>query len=311
MDRLTTGIKALDKTLKGGFVRSKPAGIYGVTDIGKSLLVAQLSFYFSREGKVLWVDTELDLDEETWEWYESMFTKRWSDAKPSNIKVLQVANAFEFARYLSMDLRIEQSKSRVTANIMFPKRIDSKPAKSSELDISSITYSKMWKELSKGGYVAVFIDSISKLLKDVISSQTQNLPARATIIQKWLGFAFITMSKEFEVPIISIHHGSVNPQNKYDFGKPWGGQDVFFNTKQVVGILMGTKEQQKHMGIPDDKITSGELMLRRFIRARSAPRDLPYRYGVLIKYNYGYVDPEDLGYKPYEERAVWNPATER
>jgi len=285
----STGLAALDKVLRGGIAISKPVAVYGDTAIGKSTLCMQLAFWFSRFGKVLYFDTEAFLDDETWDFYEEQFCNRWKDAKPENIEVILVTSAFEYARYWGMDIKVEQSEKKTTAQVMFPKRIQGdRVVKKSEMDISWLKYSWVWKKVSSvKDYQIIIVDSLSMMLKDLISSQTQNLPARATIVQKLLA-AGRELSRALKIPVLTTHHASINPQDPRDLGKPYGGKDIFYYNKQIVGIIHPTKELNEKYN-PNK---SDDIYVKRLVRARSTPPGKRIIVPVILKWGVGFIDVE-------------------
>ena len=93
----------------------------------------------------------------------------------------------------------------------------------------------------------LLIDSITMPIKESVGNETQNLPARAAIIQRLYGRLY-QLAKTYNLLVVVNHHLSVNPMpigHAKDLGTIYGGYPVLYNSKYVLQILSGTSALKK------------------------------------------------------------------
>ena len=90
------------------------------------------------------------------------------------------------------------------------------------------------------------IDSFTMPIKRVFGSGTQNLPARAALINA-LFARLEEISSILEIPIFVTHHVGKSPINPYDPYKPYGGSALLYNLKHILLILHGEKADQRRI----------------------------------------------------------------
>jgi RecA/RadA recombinase len=84
----------------------------------------------------------------------------------------------------------------------------------------------------------VIVDSITKPIKDSIGANTQNLPARAQLMERLFGKLF-EIATRHDIAMIVTHHATVNPVTPFgrDFGKIWGGDSTMYNSKYAIEFI--------------------------------------------------------------------------
>lgn len=282
---VSTGCKALDQMMGGkGVPMGSPMGIYGLFNIGKSVLSTQIATRFAAEGyDVIYIDTEAfyQLDED-WDRIYGWFENRWdldSDVE-SRIHRVQRRDIFQLGRYFGIEFQITQENARVSAMAKFPKRWTKKDTKRTNQSASWIKYADIYKELE--GYDnpgLIVMDSITVPIKSKIASVTQNFPARSSMIQTLLDTTLV-LTREFNIGMVITNHGVKNPMG---YGvNPWGGGDMIYFIKRWIGLLNGLKA---------DRDTYGE-QYRRAYRYRW-PGYMNAVSGALIKKDTGYVDLDE------------------
>lgn len=250
MTVISTGCAPIDRILNGGVPFGTPMGIYGIKNIGKSILCTQIAAKFAAQGyDVVYLDTEAfyQLDEDfdrIYGWFED----RWnlSSSVKDKIQIKQIRDLFALGRYFGMEIQLTQESQRISAMVKFPKKWGSEATKSTHQDRNWITYSECYREfkkLKKPGLI--ILDSITVPLKSKISSTTQNFPARASLIQTLLDGALV-FSNEFNIAFILTNHGTKNPMG---YGvQPWGGDNMIYYVKRWMGLLDGLKADREAFG---------------------------------------------------------------
>lgn len=250
MTKISTGCVSIDRIINGGVPLGTPIGIYGLQNIGKSILATQIAARFAQEGyDVIYIDTESFYQlQEDWDRIFGWFEHRWdldSDVK-DKIEVIQLRDLFALGKFFGIEFQLIQEQARVSAMAKFPKKWGSKATKVTHQSQDWITYSKAYKDLGKCEKPGlVIIDSITVPLKSKISSVTQNFPARASVIQTLLDTALV-VANEFNVSFLITNHGTKNPMG---YGvQPWGGGNMIYYIKRWIGIMSGLKPDRELFG---------------------------------------------------------------
>ena len=124
---ISTGCKSLDAIMGGqGVTMGSPCGMYGMFNIGKSILATQIAARFAAEGyDVTYIDTEafyqLDSDfDRIFGWFEN----RWDldSSVKDRVTVLQKRDLFALGRYFGVEFQVIQENARVSAMAKFPKK---------------------------------------------------------------------------------------------------------------------------------------------------------------------------------------------
>jgi len=224
----SSGIKELDE------LAPIPAGIIGVigpSKVGKTMFVSQMLYKISADTKkpALYVDTEGFYTVEAIARSESIFTKRFGqDARSEFIQLRTLESLMSF---LGLSITLEAKEKKMEATIMFTSPAEETPAL------------KMAEFLDAS---AMAIDSFTMPIKRVFGSGTQNLPARAALINGM--FARLEeISTILEIPIFITHHVGKSPINPYDPYKPYGGASLMYNLKHILLILPGKDSEERRV----------------------------------------------------------------
>lgn len=281
-DKISFGCKAIDDLFKGGIKRNKPFCIFGRSMIGKTWMCMQIATYFTTydKRKVLYLNTEADFDGEEFDRLAGYFKDRWNTVDIDRIEVKDLRDVWELGEYFGMQVEIYQSEKRTEVVIKYPKR-KGRDVKTSSKMRDWWKYSPFFNDVQSGKYGLIILDSLSLPIKTEIGRGTQNLPARATLQSPLLG-TLLTLSGKYHVPTIFTVHASVNPQGK-SWDKPFGGDDIKFYTKYIMGILPPVKSE-----IPS-KYQNLWQRFRRIWRFRYGFLEQKMILVVLAK-DYGYVD---------------------
>jgi RecA/RadA recombinase len=296
MEKIKTGCISVDDMLLGGVSVGKPIGIYGLYDCGKTWLVTQTGFSSTRPKKdgglgkdTLYLDTEAFYDDETFATFFTYFQRRWGlqEANADMFHIKNIQDVYHLGRFFGMEFQIIQEEKRTVAVVKYPKKrsatrnLTSKATKSTTQDEAWILRSPIYELLSKGNYGLVILDSITVPVKSVIPVATQNLSARASILQPLLS-AIKFLSREFDVGFMVTNHGvGAKGSGAMFFGsaKPWAESVMLYYVKRWMGILMPLSEMRKQYG----------ERARRVLRYRYPGQD---RHMGIVKLekNVGYID---------------------
>ena len=296
---LSTGVKALDDLMCGGVPLGVPSLLYGIPNLGKTWLCFQLACMCTRDPKngglgkpVLYLDTESFFTEDVFNMYYSYFKKRWPDLPDkANIDLVRVPSIFEFGKMFGIQISIKQSESKVSVSTKFPTDRQSKLAGNKGEDVKEtvqsgdwLKSSEVWKGFEKKGYGLLIIDSLTIPIKSVIPSETQNFPARSSILGQLLGTMY-EIAHEFNSAILITDHITRNPMSPgyvYGVGEAWGGQIVTYYVKNQFGLYHALKDQREKAGLDGNR-------LRRVDRHRMPGKEQQI-ITVMLAHDKGYTD---------------------
>jgi len=229
---ILTDCVTIDSLMGNGFPQGTTIAVYAESGIGKTILSAQLALSCMKNLKqdVIVIETEGNRYQDYLELLLK-FKNRWGLTKEEIIERLhfyQIVSGFEdktkampeLLELVGYTAKIEQSKKGDKYSITFT---ECKP----KLKVS---------DLKKSGLLVV--DSLTEPLKSTIGHKSQNLPARSELISR-LFARLISIAIEYELAVVLNHHSSINPMNLFgrDFGKPYGGDEVLYNSKYILCII--------------------------------------------------------------------------
>jgi len=293
---LSSGTKALDNLMGGGFRVGKLHTLYGEYKIGKSVLGLQTSCMCTRDIKygglnkpALIIDSELFWDSESFKQWYSWFKDRWPDlsSKPK-VDIIQYEDIFQVARELGFAIVIQRKEAKTEPIIRFPRKRE-KPG-----EITKHTYqredwleiSPLWKRIERKDYGLVIIDSFSVLFKDVFESLQQNFPGRASAERVFLSGLRALSGRKNLVTIIICHESAK---------KPWGGESIPYYAKSIVGLFQADKLTKQRYGDTEVLEKKGKIStwqrVRKFYRFRHPTLPDGAEVPVVLKLNTGFVDP--------------------
>lgn len=258
-----TDVKVLDELTDGGFPERRVSGVFGLPNIGKSLLLNQVAMKAISKGKsVLYVLTPSEYDSLN---ISKIFFKRFNTDKLPDTYNIQ--NAMDFGRMFDMDISIDRSKDKTSVQIRDLKR---------RKNTAEFSY----KDFEN--YDLVIVDSFSEMLKLSIVMELQNLGARSTIETQLFGKMTECMN-DCKTTFILVHHASQNPMVIFDSQTPFGGPVLMYLSKYLLLIK----------GPTSDQFTKYGRNAKRVQRYRWTGKMLSDFVPVLVKENYGYVDVEE------------------
>ena len=300
-NKLSTGCQTIDDLMDGGFPLGAPALIYAIPNLGKTWLCFQTACMCTRDPKngglgrpVLYLDTESFFSEETFQRLYGYFQKRWPDLpKEPMIEIQQVPSIFELGTAFGMEIQIVQEESRTSALIKFPtdrqvkiaegKAEGKREVKETFQSTGWLKTSPLWKSFEDKKYGMLAIDSITVPLKTSIPKSTQNLPARGSILNAILGVLY-PYAQGFNCSILVTDHltrSPMNPMYQYGLGEPWGGSDIIYYIKYVLGLFPPKKNDR-------ESIDQG-YRLKQVFRNRYPGLDSKTVLAMLAK-DQGYID---------------------
>ena len=124
------------------------------------------------------------------------------------------------------------------------------------------------------------------------STSTQNFPARTSVLRMLLGASY-PLAQRYDVAFLITDHITTNPMSpgyKYGIGDPWGGQNVVYYVKYILGLYKPLKDQVKQYAPEGHRI-------RRFQRYRFPGQDQE-TVAVMLAKDKGYVDLPRGGAQP-------------
>ena len=273
-----TGCMTLDSMMGNGFPQGTTTAIYAESGRGKTILSAQLALSCIKNlgQDVIILETEGNREQDYLELL-GRFKDRWgltdADIK-KHLHFYSVISSFDnkskamidLLNMVGYDVEIDQSKKGDKYSITFN---ECKPKlKQSDLETSGL----------------LIVDSLTEPIKATIGHKSQNLPARSELISRMFS-RLISIATNYEICVVINHHASINPLQMFgrDFGKPYGGDEVLYNSKYIVCIVDSDMAARAKYG----------KSARRFFLLKH-----PYNptvgelFPVNLKPDYGYTDDE-------------------
>jgi len=273
-----TGCSTIDLLLGNGIPQGTITAIYAESGIGKTILGAQLVLAeISQLGKdVIVIETEGNREEDYLE-ILYRFKDRWG------LTESEIRKHLHFYPVISDFM----GESRAMIDLLKMVGYDAIIEQSKKGDKYSITFKECKpklkeKDLSNSGLL--IIDSLTEPLKATIGHKSQNLPARSELISRFF-YKLISLGYNYGLAVLIIHHASVNPMQVYgrDFGKPYGGDEVLYNSKYILAIIDSDMTARAKYGK-----TARRVML---LKHPYNP-DTGELYPINLKKDYGFTDEE-------------------
>lgn len=191
-----TWIESVDDLLGGGIPRAAVAFLVGPTKVGKTWFCIQLAFQCAMNGvNVLYIDTEGMFNrQDGFGAFEKHLRSRfkYEGNLSEHLFFMQQSELKDVGKLFGYAIYINKSGRKVEPIVNQEYDLDDTPiynfCKQNKIDI-------------------VIFDSLSDMLKGEMSSDTQNLPARSTIINK-LYPSFEKIARDRDLAFIIINHAS-------------------------------------------------------------------------------------------------------
>lgn len=288
-EKLETGCKTIDLLLGGGLPYGIVTSVVSEPNIGKTKLGLQCALANIAKGyKSLIIDTEGEKFEDHLA-IMTKFGKRWNLSEDDIKKNIIWISAKGDLNELSIEKLLKLFGYKLTLELSSNGKY-------------SVTFEDLVEVIKEGRKIKsrkkllpikeymdnvryILIDSITMPLKESVGSETQNLPARASIVQRLYGRLY-QIAKEYNAAILVTHHASVNPITPYgrDFGHMYGGHPVLYNSKYAIQLLDSTSEIKK------TKFKGFEHEARRVRLIRHPYINDTKLYDIRLKTDYGFCD---------------------
>ena len=274
---LKSGCNTVDTILGGGFRYGTVTAVTSEPNIGKTKLSLQLALanVASTGKKSMIIDTEGEDRDDIMEILKR-FGKRYNLSEDEIKKKITIVNCqgdiqepslIKLMKLFGYKLKLELSEKGGKYSVSFQ---NVKP----EID-----------QYKPSDYSFIVIDSLSSPLKETIGTETQNLPARASIVQRLFGKLY-QYAKTHNICFVVNHHTSRNPITPFgrDFGKVFGGDPVLYNSKYILQIIDSTSKikKTKFQGF-EDEARRVRLLRHPYIKSDKL-------YDIRLKEDYGFVD---------------------
>lgn len=277
-DNFITGCTTLDSLMGNGFPQGTTVAVYAESGRGKTILSAQLALSCIKNlgQDVIILETEGNREQDYLELL-SRFKDRWeltdSDIK-KHLHFYPVISSFN-------------AKSKAMVDLLNMVGYDVEIDASKKGDKYTITFKECkpklkQKDLESAGLIIV--DSLTEPIKSTIGHKSQNLPARSELIARMFS-RLISIATAYKLCVVINHHSSVNPLQLFgrDFGKPYGGDEVLYNSKYIVCIVDSDMSARAKYGK-----TARRLMLMKHPFNPTVGELFP----VNLKPDYGFTDDD-------------------
>ena len=270
-----TGCSKIDELLGGGIPYGIVTATFGEPTSGKSLFGHQAGLAsIATTGKnTILIETE-GLRTYDVRMIQYKFMDRWGLDKKTVDSKYQVIHTMGDIQLKSFQKLFQLFGYIVTDEI-------SKNGKYT-LKFTNCTPKLKEKDLEETSMIV--LDSLTKPVKDSVGSNTQNLPARAELMQRLFGKLY-DIAGRYNIAVIVNHHASINPMMPFgrDLGKPYGGNPVLYNSKFAMEFIDAPRKIQNETGWGDE--TRRVKLLRR--------PDVPATselFPIRLKKDYGFCD---------------------
>jgi len=240
LDKVSTGSDILDELLGGGVPYGIVTSVFGEPMSGKSMFSFQMGLASIKETglKTMYIDTEGIRPQDFYS-ITSKFKDRW-ELTDKDIK-----DKFEFVSTLG-DLTFTSVQKLFR---MFGYVLTYDISKGGKYTPKFEYCKPTIKEEKWSEYGMIIIDSITKPLKDSIGANTQNLPARAQVVERLFGKLY-DLATRHGLAIMINSHASVDPITPFgrDFGHMWGGDGLLYNSKYALQFIDATSKIKNQTG---------------------------------------------------------------
>lgn len=246
MDVLKSGCNTIDNLLGGGFPYGMVVSVTAEPNIGKTKLGLQLAvanIKYKKKHSII-IETEGEsIDDQT------ILLKRF--ANRYGVTEDELKQHIKFYQTIG-DVK-EYGIQKLMKLFGYELKLDMSKGGKFSTDFSQTKIGIPEDVLKSSSFI--LLDSITTPLKESIGSETQNLPARASIVQRLYGRLY-QLAKTYNLLIVVTHHTSVNPVMPFgrDLGKIYGGQPVLYNSKYAIQLVNSTSELKKayYSGFEDE-----------------------------------------------------------
>jgi len=270
------GIADLDEFLP---LPNKPVLACGVPEVGKTILSVHLASNAIKNNlRVLFIDTEDDPTKyRVLEWYKKRL--ELTETQVKHLHFQEPDDIFELAKFLGIVVQVTYHEQKASVAIKYPK----KWGKEVDKVATTSRYADWWevsplKELmEKENYDLLILDSLARPIKETVSKETQDLPARGTLLEH-IAKILKHVSKKLKILTFVTNHSTRSPM-KQAILDPWGGDTVKGVFKFRFTIMH-----------PDSKLSQAySKFARRFVRDRWAGLFPGAMLPLHINKDFGYV----------------------
>lgn len=237
---VTTGSKIIDDLLGGGIPYGIVTALFGEPMTGKSLGGYQfgLSNIKTTKKKTLLIDTEGLRDIDLYS-ILNKFRTRWGIEESEVKEKFIIIHTQADPQLQSIQKLLQMFGYMVTFEI-------SKHGKYS-IKFQHCDATLDDKELKE--ITMIILDSLTKPIKDSVGSETQNLPARAQIVERLFGKLY-HIAQIHNIAVVVNHHAIVNPVMPFgrDLGNPYGGNPILYNSKYIIQFIDAPRKLQDETG---------------------------------------------------------------
>ena len=219
----------IDTLMGSGFPVGSITALFGQSGQGKTLLTAQLALSCIKnlDKDVIVIETEGNREQD----YLELLLKF---AGRFGLTEEEICKRIHF--YTVMGDLQDKAIFSLLGLIGYKAELDA----SKKGDKFTVTYKevkpKLKDELLKDVGL-IIVDSLTKPIKVSVGHKTQNLPARANLIGRFFDRLY-QMAYKFDIAVIVVHHASVDPLKwGRDFGKTYGGDEVWYNSKYILQLI--------------------------------------------------------------------------
>jgi len=276
LDRVKSGCNAIDDLLGGGVPYGVVTGTFGKPMSGKSQFCYQMAIANLVESneKTLYIDTEgmrvIDIKGMLYK-----LGKRYNISKEDIDNRVILKTTIGDIQLKSIQKLMQMFGTMVT----FTQSAGGKITPIFQSCTPTIKEEVLGKEFSM-----IIVDSLSKPVKDGITSTTSNLPTRSQVQERFLGMMNHIATKDNMAVIVNSHVSS-NPVMPFgtDFGKPVGGASIMYNTKYTLEFWDATNKIKKESGF--------DLEARRVRLYRHPVEQIDGVWKIVrLRKDYGYCD---------------------
>ena len=276
LNYMSTDSQILDDLLGGGVPYGIVTAVFGQPTAGKSMFGFQMCIANVKHSgiKTMYIDTE-GLRPHDFKNVLKKFNKdRW------NLTDKEIDEKCELITTLGDIRLLSVQKLFMMFGYMLTFDLSKNGKYTPKFDITTPTI----KDEKWNDYGLIVLDSLTKPIKDSMGANTQNLPARAQLIERLFGKLYDVATRH-NLAIVINHHASVNPVTPFgrDFGKMWGGDPVLYNSKYAMEFIDATNKIKNDTGWG---VEARRVKLVRRPDEQVTDELIPIR----LKKDYGYTD---------------------
>ena len=271
LENLRSGCLTIDELMGGGFPFGIPTAITGLPSVGKTWLAVMLGVANIKKTGMdsVYIDTEGNREKDILS-IAYKLADRYEVSKEEIDKHFKIISTMNDPVKESLEVLCNLFGYNVTLELSSNGKYS--------VTFAPLKVLPIQKYLQNATYLA--IDSLTTPLKESIGHETQNLPARSSIVNRIYG-RLLKLSKIYNLCSVITHHVSVNPVNLRDLGRPYGGDAIIYHSKYILQILPPDKKAKEKFG--------DEARRVQLIRRPDVKTDFE-KYPVRLKLDYGFTD---------------------